>query len=164
MGDRNLSLWVSDQLYALLGKPHFRRAGSASCNACALFVYVTELSPTVGYSEDALVSFILTLARKATSAAGLASKLQDQACKASGAIQLLVKSTELMRIMSCTSSCTLSFCFIPPQDFASIMAALSSTSDWNPFAAYRLLCCIPKCAWVLNDPGSQGWPHRCSKP
>ncbi|KAK9845793.1 hypothetical protein WJX81_002540 [Elliptochloris bilobata] len=49
MADRNLDVWISDQLYALLG-----------------------------LSEDAVVTFVKALARKATSASALASQLQGQ--------------------------------------------------------------------------------------
>ncbi len=78
MADRNLSIWVSDQLYALLGEAAVLLHWGQSRKACHLHQF--QLLLFAGYSEDALVSFILTLARKATSASGLASKLQDQVC------------------------------------------------------------------------------------
>lgn len=53
MADKELREWVSDQLYAL-----------------------------VGFSEDALVGYVITLAKRASGTAGLASQLEGQVCGA----------------------------------------------------------------------------------
>ncbi len=49
MADKQLKDWVSDQLYALLG-----------------------------FSEDALASYIISLAKRASGVAGLSSQLEGQ--------------------------------------------------------------------------------------
>ena len=86
MADRNLEDWVTDQLYALAGKPlsflmhrrmlwHFLR----SCGYDTKILHrVTKCMGHAGYAESAVVSYIIARARAVSNPSALARQLEDQ--------------------------------------------------------------------------------------
>ena len=85
MADRYLEDWVTDQLYALAGKPlsflmhrrmlwHFLR----SCGYDTKIHRVTKCMGHAGYAESAVVSYIIARARAVPNPSALARQLEDQ--------------------------------------------------------------------------------------
>ena len=96
MGDRNLQEWISDQLHSLLGEPlelHFTTS-STNCLACTspsrsvcfwqqrMHILTSHIETCAGYSAEAVVGYILALARKAPNVNILVSDLQSKASQA----------------------------------------------------------------------------------
>ena len=88
MSDKDLRVWVEDQLYALLGKLlplhlivlpwHL-----PSCSLRHLSGSIKLSFAVAGFAERALVDYCISLGKRAGSAASLTSSLEGQVCSAS---------------------------------------------------------------------------------
>ena len=81
MESKQLQDWVSDQLFALLGEAVVVLLSILSDAAATLSSWSTLylLCCVAGYSEGAVVSYVVSLARKAGGVDALASVLHSQA-------------------------------------------------------------------------------------
>ena len=88
MGDRNLDNWVSDQLHALLGA-HVpctytilvwqRELKQEGCEESVVDLQAQlDIAGHAGFAESAIVSYVISLGRKASNAAVLARQLEGQ--------------------------------------------------------------------------------------
>lgn len=87
MGDRNLDNWVSDQLHALLGTQVSinvpfqcgkRNQRGRDVRSIAVWQKVFKFPGDAGFAEGAIVSYVISLGRKASNAAILAQQLEGQ--------------------------------------------------------------------------------------
>lgn len=92
MADRNLDLWVGDQLHTLLGvqlplpTPH--QFGPRSLAFPSRTLIAKAWATVAGYAQNAVVAYVLALAKKSTNSSTLAAKLVDEVRTVSPAFKL----------------------------------------------------------------------------